>query len=155
MLELISQYKLKLKEEMTKYMALPVSERTWTAISNMAECWESLVDLEKDIRASKCLSDADMAEWKAMLQNADGSEGAYWTVEQTSIYKPAGLEMDSSIWNMAMNMIYSDYGAAAAKYGVNVPEFFADMTCAFLCDKDGPSPSDKLSRYYHSVVKRD
>ena len=39
------------------------------------------------------------------------------------------------------------------KYGVDRAEFYADLAKAFLFDKDGPAPSEKLAEYYHKVVK--
>lgn len=51
-----------------------------------------------------------------------------------------------------MNMMYSDYCSVAAKYGVNKPEFFADMAKAFLFDKDAKGPKEKLSAYYHGIA---
>ena len=51
-----------------------------------------------------------------------------------------------------MNMIYSDYFKTAKKHGVNTVEFFADMTDAFLDDKDAGTPEEKISAYYHCVV---
>lgn len=38
-------------------------------------------------------------------------------------------------------------------YGVDRPEFYADLAKAFLFDKDGPAPSEKLAEYYHEVVE--
>lgn len=32
-------------------------------------------------------------------------------------------------------------------------EFFADMTDAFLDDKDGPGPERKLMEYYEHIAK--
>lgn len=32
-------------------------------------------------------------------------------------------------------------------------EFFAELAQAFLFDKDGPGPKEKLSAYYHGIVK--
>ena len=52
-----------------------------------------------------------------------------------------------------MNMMYSDYYSVGVKYGVDRTEFYADLAKAFLFDKDGPAPSEKLAEYYHEVVK--
>ena len=37
--------------------------------------------------------------------------------------------------------------------GSGTPEFFADMTKAFLFDKDGSGPKEKLAACYHGIVK--
>ena len=48
---------------------------------------------------------------------------------------------------------YSDYGSVAIHYGVSTAEFFAELAQAFLFDKDGPGPKEKLAAYYHGIVK--
>ena len=63
-----------------------------------------------------------------------------------------GLHYDPAVWYAAMNMIYSDYFKTAKKHGVNTVEFFADMTDAFIDDKDAGAPEEKISAYYHCVV---
>lgn len=57
---------------------------------------------------------------------------------------------------LAMNMVYSDYCKVAKKYGVDTPEFYADMAKAFLRDKDfDGKPEEKLYLYYKSIVEKD
>ena len=53
-----------------------------------------------------------------------------------------------------MNMMYSDYYDVAQKFGVNVTEFYAELARAFLMDKDGPGPEEKLCAYYRCIVKQ-
>ena len=53
-----------------------------------------------------------------------------------------------------MNMMYSDYYGVAAKYGLDRPEFYADLAKAFLMDKDAGGPEEKMAGYYHGVVLR-
>ena len=36
---------------------------------------------------------------------------------------------------------------------LNRPEFYAALAKAFLLDKDGPGPEEKLLRYYEHVVQ--
>lgn len=49
-------------------------------------------------------------------------------------------------------MMYSDYAAAASKHGVGGDvDFYIDMACAFLNDKN--APKDKLARYYEHIAK--
>ena len=57
----------------------------------------------------------------------------------------------SSFW-AALCMMYSDYATAASKHGVGGDvDFYIDMACAFLNDKD--APKDKLARYYEHIAK--
>ena len=52
-----------------------------------------------------------------------------------------------------MNMMYSDYYGVAAKYGLDRPEFYADLAKAFLDDKDAGGPEQKIAAYYHGIAK--
>ncbi len=53
---------------------------------------------------------------------------------------------------VTMNMMYSDYSPVAEKFNVSKPEFYAEMAKAFLFDKDGPDPREKLAAYYDGIV---
>ena len=90
--------------------------------------------------------------WVQNMDNADGTQGAHWTMEQTSPYKDTrNISVPDWEWYAVMNMMYSDYSKTAQKNGVFRPEFFADMAAAFLSDKY--APDDKAGRYYHSIAK--
>ena len=52
-----------------------------------------------------------------------------------------------------MNMMYSDYYPVAVEFGLNRPEFYASLAKAFLFDKDGPGPEQKLMAYYEHIAK--
>ena len=96
-------------------------------------------------------------QWAKHMQNADGSTGPHWTMEQTSAVADAsGIPHDIPrwAWGVTMNMMYSDYYDVARKFGVNVPEFYAELARAFLMDKDGPGPEEKLCAYYRCIVKQ-
>lgn len=54
---------------------------------------------------------------------------------------------------MTMNMMYSDYYPVAVEFGLNRPEFYAALAKAFLLDKDGPGPEQKLMAYYEHIAK--
>ena len=101
-------------------------------------------------------TEADAKAWAAKMQNADGTTGPHWTMEQTSaVAESMGIPPDKIprwAWGVAMNMMYSDYYDVATQYGVNRPEFYAALAKAFLCDKDGPGPERKLMEYYEHVV---
>lgn len=55
----------------------------------------------------------------------------------------------------ALNMVYSDYSKVAHEYGVDNDDYYADLACAFLYDRDGKRPSEKLASYYMYVVPKD
>lgn len=96
---------------------------------------------------------AEMAEqWLRRMDNEDGTHGAHWTLDQAKqVMAQRGIECDPVQFWTTLNMMYSDYSKAAQKHGVgNSVEFYADMACAFLKDKD--APKDKLARYYRHIV---
>lgn len=147
MKEKIEAYKKKLEKEIADYMEnMPISERSASAIYGMLECWEKLGCMDCDEFTKE-----DAEKWNAKMENADGTTGGVWNVAQTNIYR--GIDKISDYcFNTAMNMMYSDYGVVAKKYGVDKPEFFADLAKAFLYDKDGGEPTEKMAAYYHGIV---
>ena len=91
------------------------------------------------------------------MQNADGTTGPHWTMEQTTaVAESMGIqpnELQRWAWGVTMNMMYSDYYPVAVEFGLNRPEFYAALAKAFLCDKDGPGPEHKLMAYYENIAK--
>ena len=97
----------------------------------------------------------DAEKWVSHMENEDGTTGARWAMEQTdAVANIAGVSVKPCIWWAAMNMMYSDYYGVAAKYGLDRPEFYADLAKAFLMDKDAGGPEAKMAGYYHGVVLR-
>ncbi len=116
-----------------------------------------LEKLEGRHGACEGMSREDAEEWAAKMENADGSTGPHWTMEQTSAVADArgiGRDVPRWAWSVAMNMMYSDYYGVAVDFGVNRPEFYAALAEAFLMDKDGPGPEAKLCAYYRGIVER-
>lgn len=157
MKEHITNYKRQLEREIMDFMAGPASAHAVRAIEMLTECWKHLDDMGACLCHSGDFSTADAKEWVERMINDDGTTGAHWTVAQTTpLAATAGVTLGTiseAAWNAAMNMMYSDYCAVATKYNANKPEFYADMAKAFLCDKDAPSPMEKLAAYYHGIVK--
>lgn len=98
-------------------------------------------------------TEADARRWTEHMENDDGSKGAHWTMEQTKQFSK--MDTPDSVWYAAMNMMYSDYCAVARKYGLDRPDFYADMAHAFLFDKDAGGPEGKLSAYYHCIAEHE
>lgn len=96
-------------------------------------------------------------QWAANMQNADGTTGPHWTMEQTTaVAESMGIKapvVPRWAWGVTMNMMYSDYYPVAVEFGLNRPEFYAALAKAFLCDKDGPGPENKLMAYYENIAK--
>lgn len=90
--------------------------------------------------------------WVNEMENADGSRGPHWTMEQTKqVAQQQGITCDPLEFFVAMNMMYSDYCKVAKKNNCSTTEFYADMAKAFLDDKD--AKEDKLARYYEFIVE--
>lgn len=106
------------------------------------------------------LNKTDIHRWKQMLENDDGSKGPHYDMQQVmSIAEKMGIDFEKGDFDekefcMTVNMFYSDYCKVANKYVAPDKElaFFADMAKKFLCDKDGPDPSEKLALYFHCIV---
>lgn len=91
-------------------------------------------------------------EWARQMQNADGTTGAHWTMENTEqVMKQYNITCDPAEFFAAMNMMYSDYCEVFKKFGVNKLDFYAEMAKAFLDDDD--AVKDKIGAYYEYVVK--
>ena len=93
----------------------------------------------------------------ALTTGIIGTTGPHWTMEQTSVFADArGIDHDIPrlAWGVTMNMMYSDYYPVAVEFGLNRPEFYAALAKAFLMDKDGPEPEEKLCAYYKYIVMR-
>lgn len=93
----------------------------------------------------------------AHMENEDGSKGPHWTVEETtSVANQYGINLKSEKhnkwdWFVAMNMIYSDfYRAIVAITGNSNTKHFAELTKAWLCDKD--ISEGKMWHYYVYIM---
>lgn len=91
-------------------------------------------------------------EWVSEMQNADGTTGPHWSLEQTKqVAAQKGVDCDPLEFWVAMNMVYSDYFGVAKKFNINNTDFYVELAKAFLDDKD--AGKDKLARYYEFVVE--
>lgn len=151
-------YKDKLHAALREIAECPVSMRTVEQAAAVTDLLCRLDKLEDHDEPEAATFDRETAmQWAANMQNADGTAGPHWTMEQTTaVAESMGIQAPAVprwAWGVTMNMMYSDYCMVASKYGVNNAEFFADMARAFLFDKDAEGPGEKLAAYYHSVVK--
>lgn len=81
-------------------------------------------------------------------------QSPHWTLEQaTAVANSIGVHTDPWVWFAALNMEYSDGWEVAGKYGLDRPEYYADLAKAFLFDKDGGGPVAKIAGYYHGIVE--
>lgn len=98
------------------------------------------------------IGETDAREWVMKMKNADGSQGAHFTPEAAEQLRASHCP-DCERWDFfaAVNMIYSDYGAAMKKFGMDKPEIYACLAKAFLCDED--AKEGKMTRYVESISK--
>lgn len=152
-LEDIEKYKEELEAGIKKCMSNPVCERSTNAIDSMVLCWQHITDMENMIKKQFELTPEKAEEWLLNMQNEDGTKGPHWSMQETDSFKPEGI--DSHCWDVAMNMMYSDYFSVAVSYGANTPDFYAELAKAFLMDKDTKQGKAKLAAYYNCIVDAD
>lgn len=152
----IKAYKEKLENAISEYMASPSTERTYQAVHGMVDCWEAIDSMEQCLCRTGKFTRDDAEAWNSKMLNDDGTTGGHWTIAQTTaVAQSIGVKFDhisDYCWNVAMNMMYSDYCTVANKYNVGTPEFYACMAKAFLFDKDAKSPNAKMAAYYFGIV---
>ena len=107
------------------------------------------------------MSKKDFEKWGKSLENEDGSRGEHFKKEQAEqLARQMGIDVHSlggaEVFAMAMNMKYADYCGVARKYGVDRPEYYADLAKAFLHDKDYKgNPEEKLWLYYKCIASEE
>ena len=151
-------YKDKLHAALREIAECPVSMRTVEQAAAVTDLLCRLDKLEDHEEPETATFDRETAmQWAANMQNADGTAGPHWTMDQTSAIADGMGVQETNIprwaWGVTMNMMYSDYYNVAVEFGLNRPEFYAALAKAFLLDKDGPGPERKLMEYYEHIAK--
>lgn len=150
------EYIEKLRDELNSVLERPVTLGRAEEAAKYAEAIQALEAMHGHYKGYDRLSVDDAIKWTQHMENADGTVGPHWTMEQTSVFADArGIDHDIPrlAWGVTMNMMYSDYCDVAMEFGVNRPEFYAALAKAFLLDKDGPGPERKLMEYYEHIAK--
>ena len=153
MTDKIKAYKAKLCEALEACMAEPVSSRSVGSCTMLMDalCKADKITMESE---ASTFTEDDARRWTEHMENDDGSMGAHWTLEQTTaVANSIGVHVDPWIWFAALKMEYSDNFDVAQKYGLDRPEYYADLAKAFLFDKDGGGPEAKIAGYYHGIVE--
>ena len=149
-----------LKEQLHEIMERPVTLGRAEEVTVYADAICALHKLDDDhFRESTKMMEftrEDAEKWVSHMENEDGTTGPHWTIAQTdAVANVAGVHVDKLTFWACLNMMYSDYYSVAAKYGLDRPEFYADLAKAFLMDKDAGGAEAKMAGYYHGIVKRD
>lgn len=153
MTDKIKAYKAKLCEALEACMAEPVSSRSVGSCTMLMDalCKADKITMEPE---ASTFTEDDARRWTEYMENDDGSMGAHWTLEQTTaVANSIGVHVDPWVWFAALNMEYSDNFEVAQKYGLDRPEYYADLAKAFLFDEDGGGPETKIAGYYHGIVE--
>lgn len=148
MLSELKAYREHLDEVLEGTLQCAINGSTMECIEEMLKhrcCIQERID-------GSCLSKDDATEWVNAMMNEDGTKGPHWSLEETRSFKRSS-DVSDYVWDTAMNMMYSDYYKVAEKYGVNRPDFYADLAEAFLNDKDAGDGETKLARYYYGIVE--
>ena len=151
-------YKDKLPAALREIAECPVSMRTVEQAAAVTDLLCRLDKLEDHDEPETVEFDrATAMQWAAAMRNADGTTGPHWSMDQTSAIADGMGVQETDIprwaWGVTMNMMYSDYYHVAVEFGLNRPEFYAALAKAFLLDKDGPGPEQKLMAYYEHIAK--
>lgn len=116
-------------------------------------------DYEMDGHESLKLSKKDMMKWKKQLENADGSHGEHFSMQQIMpLAEQLHLKWegyDEKDLCMTANMLYSDL--CEVLKGIIPPDkevlAYVKMAQAWLEDPDAPvDGSEKLALYYYCIV---
>lgn len=154
-----SKYMQHLRDEIAALMERPVSLGRAEEICAYADTICALDKMQggNHLRESTEMmgfTEREAERWTKHMKNDDGSTGPHWTLEQaTAVANSIGVHTDPWVWFAALNMEYSDNFEVAAKYGLDRPEYYADLAKAFLFDKDGGGPEAKIAGYYHGIVE--
>lgn len=107
------------------------------------------------------LSKSDMNKWNRELDNADGTHGPHFSIEQImKAAKDMNIhfdDFDERDLRMAANMLYSDFCEATRPYISPDRDchFYVGLAKAFLEDDDGPEACEKLALYYYCIVENE
>ena len=96
-------------------------------------------------------------KWVRSMRGDDPkARGEMWTYEDAKkLAEERGLPTEGQNmvdFYVTLNMVYNDYGAVAKEHGVDTEEYFADLAQAWLYDRDGKPPTEKLMAYKRYVV---
>lgn len=107
-------------------------------------------------RGSGVLTKELAKQWVDSMENADGTRGGHWTLDQTKQMQ-AERQIGGSpfAFFVGLNLIYSDFCEVARALNISTVQFYCDMAQAFLHDKDANGTgSEKLLAYYNSIVRQ-
>lgn len=166
---MIDEYKKQLQRSIEEYAEKEIAKHGYVtrqsayAIDSMISAYLRLCEFceksEHEPRSNTLpLSTSEIVAWNAKMKNDDGTAGGHWNVAQTTAAaKENGIpfeQITKEEWNVAMNMMYSDYCTVVKKSGITPTNFYPELAKAFLFDKDGGNPKEKLAKYYRVIASQ-
>ncbi len=140
------------KQESAEYQAM---------MANMAMemcCVEKMLQHKEMPKQSMELTPEQEKSWVKSMENADGTLGAHWTMEQTTaVAKQNGVAFEhiSEIdWWVAMNVAYSDFYANPKEMPLSTDvaiKYYVHIAKGILFDKDGAPPKQRLAGWSHTM----
>lgn len=106
------------------------------------------------------LTEHETEMWMQRMKNDDPDKptGPMWSeAECLAVASSAGIDLSGIpgyVFWAAMNMKWSDEWSVARDFGVDQPLYYARQAEAFLRDKDGPGPEEKLCAYYRHIASQ-
>lgn len=96
-------------------------------------------------------------KWVRNMKGDDPkARGEMWTYEDAKkLAEERGIPAEGQNmvdFYVALNMVYNDYCKVAKEHGVDTEDYYADLAYAWLYDRDGKSPTEKLMAYKQYVV---
>lgn len=144
----------KISAEIDKLLESSMSWDTLCKLDVLLSVCRGLDHDDHDHHASAGVLDGAMAmRWVNGMQNADGTTGAHWTMDQVrQLLQQKGVQADPLKMWVAMNAEYSDMVNVYRKYSMDRLEVYLDAALArWIDDKD--AVEDKLASYYRYIVK--
>lgn len=137
------------REEIRELMEGPVTHSTSRVLASLLYIREHFpCEMEAEDRETAVL------QWVDRMENADGTTGPHWSRHEAEVIRVKyGVTCGEVEFYTALNMMYSDYCAAAGKAGASTVDLFAYMAEAFLKDPD--AQPDKLGRYYRYIARHE
>lgn len=96
-------------------------------------------------------------KWVRKMKGDDPeSRGEIWSYEDAkTLAEERGLSTEGQEmvdFYVVLNMVYNDFCKVAKKHGVDTEDYYADLAHAWLYDKDGKPPTEKLMAYHKYVI---
>lgn len=99
------------------------------------------------------LSEYAAKKWVESMKGAGGKGEHYKMDAAHKLMQQRDIKCDPVEFYAILNAVYSDYQSVAKKYGIDRPEFYADLAKAWLEDED--AVQDKASMYYECIVEHE